>query len=196
MAINWAKAQEVLVGAIVAAGLLFLAGAGEAQAKDRQTPNVTGKVTWGLWVDADGCMHWYADGGVEGYMHTRMDPKSGRPVCLQGKSCLVENSDTLFASGSAVVSGPARDKLIAFFREEAAFSYAIYGHTDARASDAFNRRLSQRRAEAVAKIARDAGAFVEHVEGLGESRPVAGNTSAAGMRQNRRVEIVCYRLPE
>ncbi|MEQ8367128.1 MAG: OmpA family protein, partial [Roseicyclus sp.] len=29
--------------------------------------------------------------------------------------------------------------------------------------------------------------------GYGERRPVAPNTSAANMQQNRRVEIVCYR---
>ena len=43
----------------------------------------TGKVDWGIWVDGDGCMHWYADGGFEGYMVPRRNPQTGRAVCLK-----------------------------------------------------------------------------------------------------------------
>jgi outer membrane protein OmpA-like peptidoglycan-associated protein len=54
-------------------------------------------------------------------------------------------------------------------------------------------RLSQRRAEAVARVARSVGAVVDRQIGFGEREPRASNASAEGMRQNRRVEIVCYR---
>jgi flagellar motor protein MotB len=53
--------------------------------------------------------------------------------------------------------------------------------------------LSQRRARAVAQVAQQAGARVYSVRGFGESRPVASNATAAGMAQNRRVEILCLR---
>ncbi len=33
-----------------------------------------------------------------------------------------------------------------------AFGYAVYGHTDSRASDEYNMKLSQRRAKAVADV--------------------------------------------
>ena len=53
--------------------------------------------------------------------------------------------------------------------------------------------LSQRRAKAVADVARSVGAVVEREIGFGERQPVAPNDSAANMQKNRRVEVVCYR---
>ena len=156
-------------------------------------PKQTGRIEWGLWIDPDGCMHWWADGGLEGYMVPRRDPKTGRAVCLKQNTCLVENTDTLFATDSAKLTGPGRARLEQFFRSAGAFGYAIYGHTDSRASDEYNMRLSERRANSVAAVAQSVGASVERVEGFGERRPRATNSTAAGMQQNRRVEVVCYR---
>lgn len=53
--------------------------------------------------------------------------------------------------------------------------------------------LSQRRAKAVADVARSVGAVVEREIGFGERQPIAPNDSAANMQKNRRVEVVCYR---
>ena len=71
----------------------------------------------------------------------------------------------------------------------------IEGHTDSIASDAYNLALSQRRAASVAKwlAAHGAEAGRLRTEGFGEGRPVAGNETAAGRQQNRRVEIVVER---
>ena len=85
------------------------------------------------------------------------------------------------------------DRLKRFFRQEGVFSYSIHGHTDSRASDEYNISLSQRRANAVARIAEAAGARLAAVNGYGERLPVASNASAAGRQKNRRVEIVCFR---
>jgi outer membrane protein OmpA-like peptidoglycan-associated protein len=82
-----------------------------------------------------------------------------------------------------------------FFRSEGAFSYAVYGHTDARGSEAYNQALSERRAGTVASVARSVGAFVEVEEGFGETRPAAAGNNATAWRQNRRVEVVCYHMP-
>ena len=168
-------------------------GLASAPATAQQQPQVTGKIEWGVWVDDDGCMHWWADGGVEGYMVPRRDPKTGKPVCLKRNLCLVENTDTLFATDSAKLTAQGRTKLTQFFRNAGAFGYAIYGHTDSRASDEYNMRLSDRRAAAVASVARSVGAVVEREQGFGERQPIASNDTAAGMTQNRRVEVVCYR---
>ncbi|KPP89564.1 MAG: putative outer membrane protein [Rhodobacteraceae bacterium HLUCCA08] len=174
-----------LVAAIAVAAVTL---ATPAQAQD-----VTGRVEPGIWIDPDGCMHWVADGGVEGYMEGRVNPVDGMPVCMDVNTCAVSNSDVLFHTDSARLTHAGRASLEEFFRSAGAFAYAIYGHTDSRASDEYNMSLSQRRAAAVADVARSVGARVAREIGYGERRPVATNATAAGMQQNRRVEIVCYR---
>lgn len=181
------------VGAIaLATGVLGAAGVLAQGLAPTVAPKVAGKITWGIWVDDDGCQHWWADGGLEGYMLDRVNPKTGKPVCLAKNTCLTENTDTLFATDSAKLTAEGRRRLTAFFRNAGAFGYAIYGHTDARASDEYNMRLSDRRAKAVGAVARSVGAVVERQIGFGERQPIATNSTAAGMAKNRRVEVVCY----
>ena len=175
-------------GAALAAGLMMASGA-----MAQNAPEVAGKIEWGVWVDDDGCMHWWADGGLEGYMLDRVNPKTGKPVCLKRNTCLVQNTDTLFATDSAKLTASGRRYLTDFFQSAGAFGYAIYGHTDSRASDEYNMKLSQRRAASVAAVARSVGAMVDREIGYGERQPRATNATAAGMQQNRRVEVVCYK---
>jgi len=156
-------------------------------------PRVTGQIEWGVWIDDDGCMHWWADGGLEGYMVPRRNPKTGRPVCLQKNTCLVANTDTMFATDSSRLTAKGRRRLEQFFQSTDVFGYAVYGHTDSRASISYNQALSERRAASVAAVGRSVGAMVERVIGYGELRPIATNSTAAGMQKNRRVEVVCYR---
>jgi outer membrane protein OmpA-like peptidoglycan-associated protein len=168
----------------------------EAQGRDTFAgiePRVTGRINPAIWIDPDGCMHWAADGGWEGYMVDRVNPQTGMPVCLNYNTCLMENTDALFATDSHHLTPHGRARLEEFFRTAGAFAYAIYGHTDSRASDEYNMRLSERRARTVANIARSVGARVAREIGYGERRPIATNATAEGMRLNRRVEIVCYR---
>lgn len=178
-----------MLGAVIVVAGLGAASQVAAQAR----PGATAVIEWGIWIDPDGCMHWYADGGAEGYMVDRVNPKTGMPVCLKLNTCLVENTDTLFATDSARLTASGHARLRDFFAKAGAFGYAIYGHTDARASDEYNISLSQRRAAAVAQVARSVGAVVEREIGFGERRPIATNATAAGMQKNRRVEVVCYR---
>ncbi|NVI82896.1 OmpA family protein [Janthinobacterium sp. BJB401] len=65
------------------------------------------------------------------------------------------------------------------------------GHTDAVGPDAYNQKLSQRRAEAVKAYLVAQGVETNRVytEGKGETQPVADNTSAAGRAKNRRVTV-------
>lgn len=65
------------------------------------------------------------------------------------------------------------------------------GHTDSVGSDAYNQRLSVRRAEAVKTYLVSKGVEKNRVytEGKGEKQPVADNKTADGRAKNRRVEI-------
>jgi outer membrane protein OmpA-like peptidoglycan-associated protein len=69
----------------------------------------------------------------------------------------------------------------------------LEGHTDAKGDDAYNQRLSERRAAAVERwlVDRegiDGGRLA--TRGWGESRPVASNDTDAGRQKNRRVEVI------
>lgn len=145
-----------------------------------------------IWVDPDGCEHWVMDDGVEGYMtpHTN---RQGIPVCRRGNVCGVMNSDQFFSTNSHHISQSGKQHLMSFFRSSSASAYIIAGHTDSRASDDYNMRLSYNRAATVANIARSAGARVADVRGYGERMPIASNKSRVGMSKNRRVEIICIR---
>jgi outer membrane protein OmpA-like peptidoglycan-associated protein len=119
--------------------------------------------------------------------------RQGIPVCRRGNVCGVMNTDQYFATDSYRIHKAGKARLHQFFRETGAVSYIITGHTDSRASDAYNMRLSYNRANAVAAIANQAGARIADVRGYGERMPAASNGTAAGMAKNRRVEIICIR---
>ncbi|MFD2173199.1 OmpA family protein [Rhodobacter lacus] len=145
----------------------------------------------GIWIDPDGCEHWAMDDGAEGYMDARKT-RDGRPVCHRDV-CGVLQTDTLFATDSSRVTASGRAYLENFFRTAQARSFIITGHTDSRASDEYNMRLSKGRAEAVASVAQSVGAPVLAVNWYGERMPKATNATAAGMAQNRRVEVICVK---
>ena len=145
-----------------------------------------------IWIDPDGCEHWVRDDGWEGYGSNRLT-RDGRPVCHEVETCGVMSSDVLFATDSARIGQQGRIYLNDFFSRTDARAFTIIGHTDSRASDEYNLRLSQNRATAVARVAAAMGKSVNDVRGYGERQPVASNQTAAGMQRNRRVEIICIR---
>jgi outer membrane protein OmpA-like peptidoglycan-associated protein len=103
--------------------------------------------------------------------------------------------DVLFDTAqNALKPGAGRtlDQLATFMQEHADRNVLIEGHTDARGEDDYNVVLSERRADAVREALVDRGIPSERIRsvGLGESYPIAGNDTAAGMQANRRVEIV------
>jgi OOP family OmpA-OmpF porin len=67
----------------------------------------------------------------------------------------------------------------------------IEGHTDNEASDGYNKKLSNNRANAVRAYLISKGIEGSRMEakGFGESKPIASNDSPDGREQNRRVEI-------
>ncbi|SHL89233.1 Outer membrane protein OmpA [Roseovarius pacificus] len=183
--------RRVLGGlAAIALGLAAMADAGQAQQGQRVIKGERYIPT--IWVDPDGCEHWVMDDGAEGYMSPHVT-REGIPVCRRGDVCGVMNSDQLFRTDSAHINAAGRQRLASFFRQAGAVSYIITGHTDSRASDEYNMNLSYRRANAVARVAQSVGARVSDIRGYGERMPKASNASAAGMAQNRRVEIICIR---
>lgn len=83
------------------------------------------------------------------------------------------------------------DEVAAVLTQNAGVDIRIDGHTDSRASNAYNQGLSERRANAVreALIKRGVDAGRLSAQGFGESKPIASNGNEAGRYQNRRVEL-------
>ena len=69
----------------------------------------------------------------------------------------------------------------------------VFGHTDAVGSKGYNKELAEQRAEAVRNWLVKNGNISEDrisLQPIGESNPVASNSTQEGRQQNRRVEIV------
>ncbi len=111
------------------------------------------------------------------------------------RGLVVTLGDLLFETGRSDLKGGAAgnlDKLSAFLNEYADRTVLIEGHTDNVGSEQSNYNLSQRRADSVKAYLMGKGIRSDRLTtaGLGEGSPVAGNDSATGRQQNRRVEVV------
>ncbi len=179
----------------VACAISVTAAASPAVAQETapETRTIIGEeYTPTIWVDPDGCEHWVFDDGFEGFMSPHRN-RDGSPVCRRQEICGIIPTDTLFATNRASITNHQRTQLAEFFAGIDAFGVLIYGHTDARASDEYNMRLSQRRADTVTSVALDAGVRVVESRGFGERRPAQAGNSAAAYKANRRVEVICLR---
>ena len=99
-----------------------------------------------------------------------------------------------FDFGKATIRADARPVLneaIATLKQQGGIPVIAEGHTDNVGTDAYNMKLSQRRAQSVRDYLVAGGISPRRirVEGFGESRPVASNDTDDGRAQNRRVEL-------
>lgn len=117
------------------------------------------------------------------------------------------DSGILFTTSSSTLSASAKSALSKFANnvliQNPDMDVAIYGYTDntgwknstAEQSVQKNLELSQARAQSVSNYLRECGTTISQiksVEGLGESNPVADNSTEAGRQENRRVEVYMY----
>nr|WP_197538840.1 OmpA family protein [Leisingera methylohalidivorans] len=185
--------KAIALAAAAAAALSIAAAPASAQSGQRTIKGERYIPT--IWVDPDGCEHWVMDDGAEGFMTPHVTP-DGKPVCRRGNICGVMPTDQFFATDKHHINAAGRQRLGKFFQQaisNGARAFVVAGHTDSRASDEYNIRLSQRRAHAVAQAGRSVGARINDVRAYGERDPRVPNTSAGNMAQNRRVEIYCLR---
>ncbi len=103
-------------------------------------------------------------------------------------------SDYLFAVNSSTLLPGSQGELqrvANVLRQYPETNIQIAGHTDSSGSEEYNRKLSERRAEAVKTALAGMGVGPSRLTtiGYGETRPIASNASEAGRQQNRRVEV-------
>jgi len=99
-----------------------------------------------------------------------------------------------FNSGKSSFKNGVRPKLDAIYeimKEYPNANFSIDGHTDSQGSDALNKKLSQRRADAVKTYLIGKGLSSVRLSsyGFGEDYPIDTNKTGAGRANNRRVEI-------
>jgi outer membrane protein OmpA-like peptidoglycan-associated protein len=104
-------------------------------------------------------------------------------------------ADVLFDTGKYTLHPGTREqlaKLSGIMLAHPGLSLQVEGYTDTTGSDELNQKLSEKRAQTVADylVAQGLAAGSVTSQGLGKSNPVADNSTAAGRRQNRRVELV------
>jgi outer membrane protein OmpA-like peptidoglycan-associated protein len=92
---------------------------------------------------------------------------------------------------------PILDEAISTLKEYKAITLSVDGYTDSIGTDAYNQKLSERRAKAVADYLAKGGIEATRMteKGFGESDPVASNDTAEGRAQNRRVELKILQGP-
>ena len=103
-------------------------------------------------------------------------------------------ADVLFDFDKAVIKPEGKSKLDDISNKAKGVNLEVViaiGHADSVGSDAYNQRLSVRRAESVKAYLVSKGIEANRVytEGKGEKQPVADNKTADGRAKNRRVEI-------
>jgi outer membrane protein OmpA-like peptidoglycan-associated protein len=101
----------------------------------------------------------------------------------------------LFDTDSEVVSGTSAEQLTKI--TQALLGVGIQqvrleGHTDNVGQPAYNQQLSLRRAQKVAAVMQAAGMDANLIasHGLGQSKPIADNSTAEARSENRRVSII------
>ena len=103
-------------------------------------------------------------------------------------------ADVLFDFDTSVIKPEGRSKLDDISGKAKGVNLEVViaiGHADSTGSDAYNQRLSVRRAESVKAYLVSKGIEANRVytEGKGEKQPVADNKTRDGRAKNRRVEI-------
>lgn len=123
-------------------------------------------------------------------------PEPGQPVTLDGCAA----GDTIVLRGvnfdfdKSVLTANARtilDGVSDALSAAPTVTVEIGGHTDAKGSDEYNQKLSERRANSVVKylVGKGVDASRMTAKGYGESNPVADNETDEGRELNRRVEL-------
>ncbi|MFM6977033.1 MAG: OmpA family protein [Sphingobacteriaceae bacterium] len=146
-----------------------------------------------------------AIGGTAGaFIGRRMDRQAeelkqsipGAEIIREGEGIIVKfDSGILFDVNKSELKTAAMtniQNLSKSLKDNPETNVLIIGHTDDTGSDAYNARLSERRAEAVKNFAMNQGIMSGRLttQGKGEGEPIAENTSEEGRAKNRRVEIV------
>lgn len=116
------------------------------------------------------------------------------PVVAPTSTKVVLNADTFFDFDKATLKPEGRQVLDQVADQASNLeleTLIAVGHTDSTGPEAYNQKLSERRANSVKEYLVSKGIPADRIytEGKGELDPIATNATREGRAQNRRVEI-------
>jgi len=185
---------KTILGLVVATGLFVMAGT--ASAEKRYVTDSAGNVVkdgFGGCVTAPvgGTLMSLPECGDAAPAAAEAPAKAEAPAAKPAPLAVIDATAAEFAFDKSDLTSAHRTILIDVAGKlTGKENLEIVGHTDSKGSKAYNQKLSERRAKAVADFLRTFGVKNNmSVSGMGETQPVADNATDAGRAQNRRVEI-------
>ena len=149
-----------------------------------------------------------AGGGVGYYMDTQ-EAKLRQQLGDSGVSVVRDGDNVnLVMPGNITFPSNATDLKSSFFEvldsvalvleEFEKTTIVVAGYTDSKGTEAYNQKLSEQRAKAVASYLTSKGITAIRFEtiGFGEKNPIADNSTEQGRSQNRRVELTLLPITE
>lgn len=181
--------RGVLIGAAAGAALGYL-----TNTSDSEEGRTNALIGAGIGALAGGAVGNYMDRQEREMREALRD--SGVGVRREGNDLrLIMPGDITFDTNSTEIKPQFYAVLndVADVLEQYPATYVdVVGHADSVGDAAYNQRLSEQRAQAVAGylIAQNVMRDRFYVGGLGETSPIASNDTPQGRAQNRRVEII------
>jgi OOP family OmpA-OmpF porin len=150
--------------------------------------NGTNELCWrnAFWTPSTGLA------GCDGVPVAQQDTVTPKPAPMANK--VVFNADTFFDFDKATLKPEGRQLLDQVAAQAASITLETViavGHTDSIGTEAYNQKLSERRAAAVKAYLVGKGIDPNRIytEGKGKTQPIASNKTREGRAKNRRVEI-------
>jgi outer membrane protein OmpA-like peptidoglycan-associated protein len=121
-------------------------------------------------------------------------PNTPKGASVDERGCWIVAYATFFDTNKSIIKQaylPHIQQAAKVLQAHPHIKVVIAGHTDSRASEAYNLKLGQRRADAVKDKLVEYGVDPARLmsKSFGEIEPIATNSTGAGMAKNRRVEI-------
>ncbi|OHV11991.1 OmpA family protein [Kushneria phosphatilytica] len=148
----------------------------------------------GVEVNAQGCPLDSDGDGVPDYQDQCPNTPAGAKVNALGCVANLVLKNVNFKFDSAELTSNAQqilDGVAQKLNANESVRVKLKGYTDSIGTEAYNKDLSQRRADSVKQYLVSQGVSTDRIEtqGYGESNPVATNSTAEGRAQNRRTEV-------
>ncbi len=187
------------VGAVVGAGVGAAVGGGKGAA--------IGAVVGGL---AGGLIGHYMDKQKREFDQLLAESQAREQAAImqgvqkeQNAIILTFKSDVMFDTNSSVIKSAAYasgeiDRVAQILNRYPDTTIKVVGYTDSTGSESYNQQLSEQRANSVknALVVKNVQTARISALGMGESNPIADNTTEGGRQLNRRVAIIIEPTPQ